>query len=185
MEEVKALDFLKQETAMGEVFANSGIFKDIKTASQAVVKILAGRELGMSPIEAMNAFYIVNDRVTISSSAIATLVKRSQRYDYHVDKLDETECVITFMVKGGDKLGVSTYSIKDAALAGIVNKPVWKNYPRNMLFSRAITNGARWYCPDALCSFSSSEEISDLDPAPTTSSVHINEKGEIVTDGKN
>jgi hypothetical protein len=23
----------------------------------------------------------------------------------------------------------------------------WQKYPRNMLFARALTNGARWYCP--------------------------------------
>ena len=24
----------------------------------------------------------------------------------------------------------------------------WEKYPRNMVFARALTNGARWYCPD-------------------------------------
>ena len=31
---------------MGEVYAASGLFKDVKTAAQAVVKIMAGFEIG-------------------------------------------------------------------------------------------------------------------------------------------
>jgi recombinational DNA repair protein RecT len=38
--------------------------------------------------------------------------------------------------------------MKDAKAAGLDGKDVWKKYPRNMLFGRAMTNGCRWYCPD-------------------------------------
>ena len=32
--------------------------------------------------------------------------------------------------------------------AGLDSNTNWRKYPRNMLFARAISNGARWYCPD-------------------------------------
>lgn len=162
-EEVKALEILKEPMALGEVFAASGIFKDIKTAAQAVVKILAGKELGLTPIESMNSLYIVNDKIAVLASTIAARVKKSGKYDYKINKLDETECSITFYAVNGEvkELGISTFTFKDAAKAGLVNKDNWKNYPRNMLFSRAISNGARWYCPDSLSSFHSVEELSD------------------------
>ncbi len=36
----------------------------------------------------------------------------------------------------------------DAKKAGLSGKDVWKKYPRNMLFYRALTSGVRLYCPD-------------------------------------
>lgn len=175
------LEILKEPMALGEVFAESGIFKDVKTAAQAVVKIVAGRELGLSAIESMNAFYIVNDRITIYASAIAGLVKKSGKYDYKVIKLTDEECTIEFFYEK-ESVGAVTFTLKDAAKAGIVNKDVWKSYPKNMLFARAITNGARWFCPDALCSYQSTEEIMDL--PKDTKTITINEEGEVIDAGK-
>lgn len=164
--EIQALEVLKEPMALGEVFAASGIFKDIKTAAQAVVKILAGKELGLTPIESMNSLYIVNDKIAVSVSTISSRIKKSGKYDYKINKLDEQECSITFYGINGEvkELGTSTFAIKDAARAGIVNKDNWKNYPRNMLFARALSNGARWYCPDVLSSFHSVEEMEESLP---------------------
>lgn len=175
------LELLKEPMALGEVFAESGIFKDVKTQAQAVVKIIAGRELGLSPIESMNAFYIVNDRITIYASAIAGLVKKSKKYDYKIESLTDEACTISF-TKEGEPQGSVTFTLKDAARAGIVNKDVWKSYPKNMLFARAMTNGARWFCPDALCSYQSTEEI--LDIPKETSTITITAEGEVTSGTK-
>jgi hypothetical protein len=37
----------------------------------------------------------------------------------------------------------------DAGLAGLAGKDNWKKYPKNMLFARAISNGQKWFVPDA------------------------------------
>lgn len=167
--------------ALGEVFAASGIFKDVKTAAQAVVKILAGKELGLTPIESMNSLYIVNDKIAVLTNIIASRIKKSGKYDYVVDKLDNEECQITFLsIKNGESkdIGKSIFTIKDAAKAGIVNKDNWKGYPRNMLFCRALSNGARWYCPDSISSYHSIEELEDI-PVDKTEIVTIDSGGEV------
>ena len=89
--DVLILDELKQPMAIGEVFAKSGMFPDVKSQSQAVVKILAGKELGLSPFESMASIYIVNGKLALTSKAMSGLIKRSKNYDYIVKKLDETE----------------------------------------------------------------------------------------------
>jgi len=49
----------------------------------------------------------------------------------------------------GNQIGVSVFTIEDAKTAGLYRQSSpWEKYPRNMVFARAITNGARWYCPD-------------------------------------
>jgi hypothetical protein len=45
----------------------------------------------------------------------------------------------------------SVFTIEDARAADLIagkNGHTWKKYARNMLFARALTNGARWHCAD-------------------------------------
>ena len=174
---------LVEPMALGNVFVKSGMFKDIKSQAQAVVKILAGRELGLSPIESMTNIYMVNGKVALQAKLIGSLIKKSCKYDYQVDKLDENECAITFYSlepKGEGvervEIGKSSFTIKDAAKAGIVNKDVWKAYPRNLLFARALSNGAKWYCADAFCGYTAEE----LENAPVeVTTVTLDKKGKV------
>ena len=52
--------------------------------------------------------------------------------------------------------------MSDATKAGIGGRTNWKRYPKNMLFARAISNGARWYCADIFTgAIYTTEEIQD------------------------
>lgn len=181
------VESLVEPMALGNVFMKSGMFKDIKTQAQAVVKILAGRELGLAPLESMTNIYIVNGKVALQAKLIGSLIKKSDKYDYVVSKLDDQECSIVFYVldKEGkkDEIGKSTFTTKDAARAGIINKEVWKNYPRNMLFARALSNGARWYASDVFCGYTA-EEIEGIgSKREATSVITINGKGKVKENG--
>lgn len=180
---IQVSDDLIQPMEMGKIFMESGMFPDIKTQAMAVVKILAGREIGLSPFESMNALYIVNGKLSLTSNAMATIVKKTGKYDYKIEKLDEQECTITFL-KGEVELGKSTFTFKDGAKAGLVNKPVWQSYPKNMLFARALSNGVRWFCPDACCGYYTTEEAQDFtDVTPVkTKTITMNDKD--VTNGE-
>jgi len=171
-------DSLDRITSLGEVFFKSNFFKDIKTANQAIVKIIAGKELGLSPFQSMSGIYLVNEKLALQSNVMSSLIKRSDKYDYFVDKLDVEECTLTFSNKEKE-LGKSTFTIKDAAKAGLVNKENWKNYPKNMLFARALSNGARWYCPDVICGWHTAEELQDIEPVE-----EIKKIVEITSDGE-
>lgn len=159
---------------LSKIFYESGIFEDVKSEAQAVVKILAGQEIGLSPLESMMNFYIVKNRVTATAKVIAALIKKSQ-YDYQIEKLDNEECCLIFF-KNDKEIGKSAFSLKDAARAGIINKDNWKNYPRNCLFARALTNGSRWYCPDVYCGYAT-EEIEELNIETTPDTITLTEKG--------
>lgn len=175
-------EILNEPMALGEIFVKSGMFPDVKSQAQAVVKILAGRELGLAPLESITNIYIPNGKIALQAKIIGSLIKKSKKYDYHIDKLDEQECVITFFVIENEQkieLGKSPFSIKDAARAGIVNKDNWKNYPRNMLFARALTNGARWFTSDVYCGYTV-EEIENI--PETTSIITIDKKRGIINE---
>lgn len=130
--------------SMGKAFHESGMFPDIKTAAQAVVKIQAGAEIGIPPFAAMSGIHIIQGKPTIGAGLIASAVKGSGKYDYRVMQQDEKACSIDFF-QGKDKLGNSTFTIEDAKKAQTKNLD---KFPKNMLFARAISNGVKWFCPD-------------------------------------
>ena len=144
--ESKALA-LQEHMQLGDVFYKSGLFADLKSAAQAIVKIQAGAELGIPPFAAMSGISIIQGKPALGASLIAGLIKSSHKYDYRVVKHDATGCVIEFY-EGETKLGESSFTTDDAKRAGLLGRDIWTKYPRNMLFSRAMSNGARWYTPD-------------------------------------
>jgi hypothetical protein len=133
--------------SLGQVFAESGLFPDTRAAAQAVVKVLAGRELGFGPVASMTGINVIKGRITLSANLIAAAIRRSGRYDYRVRRLDDQGCEIEFLM-AGMVIGISTFTVDDARKAGLAGGDNWRRYPRNMLFSRAVSNGAKWYAPD-------------------------------------
>jgi hypothetical protein len=132
---------------LGKMMAESGFFADARAAAQAVVKILAGRELGFGPVQSMTGINVIKGRISFSAGLIAAAIRRSGRYDYAVRHHDDLKCEVQFS-KDGKALGVSTFTMDDARKAGLAGGDNWRKYPRNMLFARAMSNGARWFCPD-------------------------------------
>ncbi len=137
---IKATDAV----TLGETFHKSGMFADIKSAAQAVVKIMAGAEMGISPFQAMSGIHIIQGKPTIGAGLMASRVKASGKYNYRVLEMTDTICTVEF-TENGQPIGVSTFTIEDAKKAGTKNLD---RFPRNMLFARAMSNGVRWYCPD-------------------------------------
>lgn len=180
---IVSIEALREPMALAEVFVKSGMFPDLKTQCQAVVKIIAGREYGLTPLQAVTELYMVNGRVAMSAKLIAAAIKKSGKYDYHIEKMDNEECAISFFEVTQEakvKIGESSFTIKDAAKAGIVNKAVWQNYPKQMLFARAISMGGRTFCPDIITAYTP-EEAEDISPLieKKPSVVTIDAKGEV------
>lgn len=133
---------------IGDVLAKSGYFQDARDASQAIVKVLAGQELGIGPVAAMTGIYIVKGRVTMSANLMAAQVKRSGKYNYRTTEMSNENVSIVFYEQG-QEIGTSSFSAEDAKQAGLWgSSDPWKKTPRNMLFARAMSNGCKWFCPD-------------------------------------
>jgi hypothetical protein len=129
---------------ISKAFYESGMFTDIKSIAQAMVKISAGQEIGIPPFAAMTGIHIIQGKPTIGAGLIASRLKGSGKYDYRVVEASEKVCSIDFF-QGNTKIGNSTFTIEDARKA--LTKNIDK-FPKNMLFARAISNGVKWYCPD-------------------------------------
>lgn len=161
---------------LGQIFVKSGFFQDAKDAAQAVVKVMAGQELGFGPIASMTGVYIVKGKVSLSANLMAAAIKRTGRYNYRLLEHTTEACVIEFF-ENGRSVGKSGYTMTEAKAAELTSNPTWKKFPRNMLFARALSNGARWFCPDVFggpvytpeelgASVNEEGEVIDVTPEP-------------------
>jgi hypothetical protein len=140
--------------AIGQVMARSGLFPDITRVSQAVVKVLAGRELGIGPFAAMSDIHIIEGKPVVGARILAALVRQSPIYDYEIVEWSNERCSIDFYRHGHKLEPTVTFTEEDARLAGL-NQPTRSGkpsnhmkFPRNMKFARAMSNGVGLHCPD-------------------------------------
>jgi len=98
---------------VAKLFAESGMFSDAKSQAQAMVKILAGQEIGIPPFASMSGIHIIVGKPSIGAGLIAARVKGSGKYDYKVTEQTDKSCSIDFY-QGKDKIGTSAFSIEDA-----------------------------------------------------------------------
>jgi hypothetical protein len=130
------------QQAAGALY-KSGYFTDAKSEAQAIVKVMAGAELGLPPFAAMTGIHIIQGKPALGANVIATLIKNDPRYDYRVLEHTDAVCRIQFY-ENGKPCGVSEFTAQDARKAQTKNMD---KFPKNMLFARAISNGAKWYTP--------------------------------------
>lgn len=126
----------------------SGFFKDVTQTSQAIVKILAGRELGFGPFASLSGVNVIQNKPVIGANLLASAIKATHKYNYRILEMTDKACEIEFFEQG-KTVGKSRFTWDDAEKAGLTAKDNWRKYPRNMLFARAISNGQKWFCPDA------------------------------------
>lgn len=160
----------KETQQIADAFAKSGYFRDATDVAKAIVKVMAGEELGLGPLQAMTGIHVIQGKPAIGAAILGGLVKRHPRYDYQVVTLTDDECELEFF-QDGKSVGKSTFTMADARKAGVTGKDTWKNYPRNMLFARALSNGVRWYCPDVtMTTVYTPEELG----------AEVNEEGDVI-----
>ena len=137
--------------SVAKAMVASGFFNDATKISQAIVKIMAGAEIGIGPFGSMNGIHIIQGKPAFGANVMASKVKSSGgRYNYRVTEMSDTVCTIEFMEHFNGSwtaIGTSSFSIADAKKAGTKNLD---KFPRNMLFARAMSNGVRWFCPDVM-----------------------------------
>lgn len=146
------MDLVKIEN-QADLFMRSGLFSDVKKATEAMVKIQAGAELGFQPIQAMQGIDIIQGKVYVKPLLLATLVKRSGKYNYRQKHSDSQRCEIEFLEffnNQWESIGISTFTIEDAAKMNLSGRDNWKKQPANMLFYRALSQGIKHFCPDVI-----------------------------------
>jgi hypothetical protein len=159
---------LREMTWVGKVFYKSGMFSDTSDEAKAIVKIMAGQEMGLAPFESMTGINLIKGRPTLAAATIGSKIKASKKYDYRVKVSTEEKSQIDFYeIDNGKRthIGTSTYTIDQARKANLLGKDNWKMYPEDMLFARNISRGSRRYTPDVFnAPIYTAEELEDDAP---------------------
>lgn len=161
---------LAEAVTLAELVVASAAIPDVKNKGQAVLKILAGAEMGFGPFASLVDVHIIEGKPAIGAKLMAASIKRSGIYDYHVSRLDSQVCALEFF-RHGKTLGMVSYTLEEATRAGVATgrdgklKASWLRHPDDMLFARCVSKGFRRHCPD-LCGGVATYDPDELDSAP-------------------
>ncbi len=152
----------RDPVSIAKHFFASGFFEDVKSMSQAVVKIIAGEEIGIGPMAAIKGITVIEGDLGYSGNLVATLIKRHPVYDYRIKERTNERCEIEFgpapapgrdesgeWLPWLDAYGTSEFTVEDAKRAELIKpRGNWMKWPRAMCFNRALTEGVRAHIPD-------------------------------------
>lgn len=125
-----------------EALVPTGFLPDhIKNAGQAAAIVLAGQELGMTPMLALRSITMVKGKVVVAADAQLALFKaRGGRAVF--SELTDNAAILKLVHPNGDE-HTEVFTMKDAQRAGLTRNATWTSYPRAMLRSRVITAGLK------------------------------------------
>src|SRR5690606_7736603 len=133
-----------------------------KPADLAVIMI-TGHELGLSPMQALRGLHVVEGRPVLSADLIVGLVKKHPACKYFrlVESTDERATYETLR-EGEPEPTRITWTIQQAAKAGLTGRQNWKAHPAAMLRARASAALARAVYPDVAMGIYDPDEALDF-----------------------
>ena len=148
LNQLKAIKITSLDDAIkvGKIAHESGLFNTLNSAD-STIRILTGLELGIPAVTSIMSIFILHGKMGIAYPMIAALIKKSSKYDYSIEEHTKKLCSLR-IYQEGKEVGTVTFTIEDAEKAGLTKNPSWTKYTVNMLFARALTNAARFYCAD-------------------------------------
>lgn len=167
---------------LAQVIAISGMApksyqdNDIALARAKIsVGIIAGMEIGLAPMQALQSIAVVNGNPSLWGDAALALVMSSGL----LEDIDETcefnhkgepEIATCTVKRKGFSEKVRTFGRAQAAKAGLLSKSgPWTQYPDRMMQMRARSKALRDVFPDILKGFRFAEEVRDIEDDPDLS----------------
>ncbi len=139
----------------------------LETTEKAMVAIMHGLEVGMTPMSALQSIAVVNGRATIWGDGAIGLVRGSGKCEWIKERIDgqgdARVAICEVKRKGEPDPIVGKFSVKDAQTANLWTKAgPWKQYPERMLKMRARAFALRDGFADVLRGLGIAEEVQDV-----------------------
>lgn len=120
-------------------------------------------DLGLGFASAISSLYVVDGKVTLSASLVASLVRRAGHRLRTTTTYDDAgrPTIVATIVRADDPewSAVATWDLDRATRAGLAGRETWKRYPEQMLRARAVTEAAREACPEVLSGLYLADEV--------------------------
>lgn len=145
---------------------NGGLVPKGCSEREVYARIVAGAEMGMKPLQALNGIAMINGRPTLHSDSIPCVVMASglvtgMHYKF-TGEGDNLACTFYVRRKGIEEYQEWTYSMQDAIEAGVASRDTWKAHKKKMLFNRARSWCLRNTFPDVLGNIYTKDEVEDM-----------------------
>ena len=128
---------------------------------EGAAAILAGSEIGLSPMASLNAFDSIQGRATPRAITLRAAVQ-SRGHQISVIESTEARCVIRGRRKGETEWQESVWTIQRAQKLKLTGKPNWQQQPQAMLLARATAEICRMIAADAILGIPyAAEEVTD------------------------
>jgi hypothetical protein len=165
MSDVKSLAIvprtIDESASLAERLAQSSLLPEAMRgkAPDVLVTIMAGQELGFSPMASLRSIHVVEGKPVLAADGMVALVLGSGKAVYF-ERIAESDTSVTYETQRvGGKVRQCTWTIQMAKNAGLALKANWRAYPRAMLASRAKAELARDVYPDVLAGCYIEDEI--------------------------
>jgi len=133
--------------------------------------IFVGESLGLTPATALINIYNVNGMPAMKADLKLALAKKHPEYAGCTIKSDTNQCTVEMKRKlpsGEIETIVSTFTMQDAARAGLLKKDNWQKYPARMLKARAVSYAVNDLFPDVFFGLLSKEEAEEIEAPKAT-----------------
>lgn len=128
---------------------DSGLYGGVGQQAKIFMVLLAARELGVSPMLALNGgIWNIQGKIEISARLMNGLIRRAGHSIKIIETTDEI-CTLLGTRTDGDFVTLS-FSKADAEKAGLWGNNTWKKYPADMLYNRCMSRLARRLFPDVI-----------------------------------
>lgn len=148
---------------MAIAVAKSNLF-GVRTPDQAMALMLISQAEGMHPAIAARDYHVINGKPTLKADA---MLARFQAAGGTVKWSEYTDTVVSALVShpAGGSVEIS-WTIAMAEKAGLTKNATWRQYPRQMLRARVISEGIRTVFPGVAVGVYTPEEVADFDKQP-------------------
>jgi hypothetical protein len=129
---------------------------------ECTAAILAGGEVGLSPMASMQAFDIIQGRAAARAITLRAVV---QSFGHEVELVESSSARARMRGRrrGSTDWQEVTWTIERARNLGLTNKANWKNQPTAMLLARATSEICRLVAADAILGIGyAAEELEDM-----------------------
>jgi len=138
----------------------------VRSPEEALIRIMHGRTLGITAMQALRFVYVVNGRPSVDSTLMRALCLSHPDCEEFAP-LKTTPVMATFRAKRrGHEPVTLTWTLEDARRARLAEKESWRMYPAQMLRARVTADLARLVFPDAVAGLPLRE---DFEPPSVTS----------------
>ena len=148
---------------MAVAVAKSGLF-GVKTPDQAMALMLIAQAEGLHPAIAARDYHVINGRPALKADAMLARFQANGGSVKWTAYTDERVAAVISHPQGGSV--EIEWTLKQAERAGLTKNPTWRQYPRQMLRSRVISEGVRTVFPGVAVGALTVEEVNDMAAQP-------------------